>query len=149
MFPTIKTRRNNDPKLLTPFKKFTQVKIADFYADGSRMTCANITRHIDDSFYESVSAPYLLARLVAAGFVPEVVGIDGYKTTFDFMLKHNATGRVLTLYDYKGGSSFGTEFTSLDDVPKDFLKDVKAVIKALSNDRFPHPYDGCVIGEIA
>src|SRR5690606_1098813 len=98
-------------------------------------------------FYYLVSAPMLLARLIAAGFTPRVSGQDGYKVTYTFTLRHIPTGCILTFYDYKGASSFGACKKGHEN--KDFQADALRVIKALINPKFPHPYDGCVVGEIA
>jgi len=153
--------RNNDPSILKAFLPFENVTDQELMYE----TCGNIKCHFEKSdfingkfthktkygakhegcFYESVSAPMMLARLIAAGFTPFVA--DCYKTTFSFILRHKTTGLVLTFYDYKGAASYGSNMEGLKD--KIFLADTLKVLKALMNPRFPHPYDDCVIGEIA
>lgn len=97
------------------------------------------------SFLDLVSAPMLLARLVAAGMIPTIEGQQGYKVTWTIALRHKETKEILTFYDYKGASSYGS--SNVDN--KAFTNDVLKVLKALINPKFPHPYDGCVVGEIA
>lgn len=155
--PTEKRKANYS--LLKIFKKFEQV--SDYLSDG---TCGNIQWKINGdfdlesmvykgglfngkAFYEVVSSPMLLARLVSAGLTPKVFGQEGYKVTWSFVLKHKSTGRIVTFYDYKGAASVGSCMSGLEE--EKFLKDVFTLCKALSNVRFPHPYDGCVVGEIA
>ena len=100
-----------------------------------------------DSFSNLVSAPMLLARLISAGCSPIVEGQQGYKTTFIFTLKHKETGAVVTFYDWKGAPSFGA--CELGHRNKEFKKSLKKLLKALIDPKFPHPYDSCVVGEIA
>jgi len=153
-------RRNADYKLLDALKPFIQGTDNDL-----NNTCGNIQSVFEDyiltdnsyktkyglnrqkAFYDLVSAPMLLARLVSAGFKPIVEGQDGYKVTWIMALKHEPTGCTLTFNDWKGGSSYGSCMAGLEN--KAFRRDVLKVLKALMNPRFPHPYDGCVVGEIA
>lgn len=101
------------------------------------------------AFYDYISAPMLLARLCAGftGLQLSVGGQENYKTTWDVALKHKKSGLIVTFYDYKGAPSIGSNYDASKN--KVFLKDVKALVKALTNERFPHPYDGCVVGEVA
>lgn len=152
-------RRNANYKLLEIFDKFESLPSTP-YTDGVNF-CGNIKHELEGydpkngtyngpigCFYEEVSAPMLLARLVSAGMQVKVEGQDGYKTTWEVVLKHKSTGHIIYFYDYKGGSSIGSNILSKKESPK-FFKDVVTLCKALKNDRFPHPYDGCVVGEIA
>jgi hypothetical protein len=132
-------------KLLSVFNKFEILETNDIHLNG---TSGNIQRALvkaGESYYTRVSAPMLLARLVSAGCKPMIEGQDGYKTTWAIALKHKRTGTIVTFYDYKGASSFGSSgCESLQ-----FKKDVVKVLNALADPTFPHPYDGCVVGEIA
>jgi len=132
--------------------------IAKQFKSGGEMvgTCANIQQQIEDghnydsSFSNNVSAPYVLARLCALfnGLKIEANGQKSYKTTWEVVLTHTKTGHVLTFYDYKGGISYGSNIYG-KETPEDFIKDVKNLLQVLADNRCPHPYDGCVIGEIA
>ena len=138
-------------------------------ASAKRMegTCGNIQSAIDpryDSetgksgqglfkdkyFYELVSAPMLLAKLLSGfkGLKVTGEGQDAYKITWSVVLEHKATGHVVTFYDWKGSSSFGSNLMP-NDMPDDFRRDFQKLLCALASVQFPHPYDGCVIGEIA
>lgn len=105
-------------------------------------------RHAIDASDGEVAAPYVLARLCAMfeGLHIAVGGQSFYKTTWQVALRHKESGLLLTLYDYKGAFSYGGPVGLLTE---EYKRDAKALIAALSNDRFPHPYDGCVVGEIA
>lgn len=163
-FIEIKERRNNDTEILNAFDGWESVT-QDFVYSKVSSTCGNISydvegeydikshNHTKDlfngkSFYKSVSAPYLLARLVAAGMKVETRGQEGYKTTWHVWMRHKETGHFLSFYDYKGASSYGSDVYG-KTAPKEFIKAVTQIILAVTNDRFPHPYDGCVVGEIA
>lgn len=143
-------RRGANYKLLKAAEKFEPCE----YPSG---TCGNITSiterfdHAVMGWYERVSAPYLLSRLCAlfTDLKIDVHGQDGYKVTWQVALKHKATGTHLGFYDYKGTSSYASTMTSEKDAPKEFLKDVVDLLMVLENDACPHPYDGCVVGEIA
>lgn len=149
-------RRQADYNLLSIIEKFVPE------ADQEKIngTCANIRKQIEgdlfsdtayeNSFSASVSAPYVLARLCALfkGLHIDVGGQDYYKITWQVILTHKETGHVITFYDYKGGISYGSDIYG-PKTPKTFLKDVKNLLEVLKNDRCPHPYAGCVVGEIA
>jgi hypothetical protein len=102
-----------------------------------------------DNWGDKVAAPYALARLCALfeGLIITTGGQEGYKTTWHLALKHKTSGVVVTFYDYKGGLSMGSN--AHNTIPADLKKDLKKLLDALVNDRCPHPYDGCVVGEIA
>lgn len=155
-------RRNNNIELLKATEAFEP-------ADQSLLggTCGNIQSVFDPQinyskmiktreglfgkkyFYEMVSAPMLLAKLVASyhGLDVGAQGQKAYKVTWTVVLKHKKSGHILTFYDWKGGASFGSNLG--DELPAQFKKDVAELLKALADERFPHPYDGCSIGEIA
>lgn len=160
-FPKISKRRNNNVKLLEIMNEFESIE-----SNGG--TSGNIQRVFDGTFnldtgknegsifkggkafYECVSAPYLLAKLVASypGLKIRVEGQEGYKITWHVALKHKESGHVITFYDWKGSASYGSDLRD-KEIPKKFKSDVAKLLKALADNRFPHPYDGCVIGEVA
>lgn len=152
----VKKSRNHNPKLLAVVHKFEPTDITRI---GS--TCAYIQNLIEPQRFElggnweetlaaKVSAPYVLARLCSLfnGLQIKSSGQDAYKVTWETALKHKETGHVVTFYDYKGGISYGSNVYS-KETPKAFVRDLKKLIKTLADDRCPHPYDGCVVGEIA
>lgn len=157
--PKPEDRRKHDPKLLAPFSKFVpepdpeavygtsgnlQFVFEPYSLKGGTQS---LIHNGQERFYDLVSAPMLLTRLVAAGFSPIVEGQEGYKCTWRVQMRHKETGHLLTLYDYKGGSSYGSDdaFLKCEQSKADALE----VLKALIDARFPHPYDGCCVGEIA
>lgn len=114
-------------------------------------TCANIKEDLGlTGFYDMVESPYLLARLCALfdGLKVEAYGQESYKVTWQTALKHKETGHILAFYDYKGGASLASSVYG-KNAPDKFLSDAKNLIEALVDDRCPHPYDGCCVGEIA
>lgn len=135
-------RRSADYKLLSIFKKFSH---------GGEVvgTCGNLDYSMKLSFKDDVSAPMLLSRLVSAGVPIEVLGQDGYKITWQAVLTHKPSGHVVTFYDWKGGVSWGSDVRGVEGADEGFLRDVERLLCALGNPRFPHPYDGCVVGEEA
>lgn len=136
--------RNADYKLLLIAEKFEPIGHENIIG-----TCANFKESVGD-IYEQVSAPYALARLCALfkGLKIETGGQEFYKTTWETVLKHKKSGNIITFYDYKGSISYGSNISSVDKDNK-FIEDVKKLLSVLSNDRCPHPYDGCVVGEVA
>jgi len=123
--------------------------------EAAEGTCGNIRRQIEGdtwrgSIGESTSAPYLLARLCALfeDLRIQTSGQSGYKCTWATVLVHPETGHVVTFYDYKGSAAFGSDVYG-KNAPKAFIRDLKKLIRALKDDRCPHPYDGCVVGEVA
>jgi hypothetical protein len=101
-----------------------------------------------EPFYKAVSASMLLSRLCAGfhGLKITVGGQSFYKTTWEVVLKHKESGNIVTFYDYKGAASFGSNVSKAEGQFKD---DLEALLLALVDDSFPHPYDGCRVGEIA
>ena len=147
--------RNANYDLLDIVKKFKPTGI-------NRMegTCANIkdlvepwdayTYDFDETLCGMVSAPYILSRLCALfeGLKIDVGGQRDYKITWCTVLEHKESGFVVTFYDHKGGISYGSDIYG-DKTPDSFIKDLQQLIEVLKNDNCPHPYDGCVVGEIA
>lgn len=138
------------------------LKIFEKFSHGGEIvgTCGNISDVVDpydfktpngyrETFKGKNSAPMILARLVSAGVPITVHGQEGYKTTWEVILTHKLSGHVMTFYDYKGGISYGSDVREKSETNQEFLKDVKTLLKALGDDQFPHPYDGCAIGEEA
>lgn len=137
-------QRAHDKSLLNIFNEFEFLSELPFndYPSGF---CGNISMKLK-RICEEVSAPLLLARLVAAGAIVKTEGQQGYKTTWQVVLKHKKTNNIVYFYDYKGGSSYGSNWPINSE---SFFRDVEEVLNALTNWKFPHPYDGCVVGEIA
>lgn len=154
---SIGERRSADYSLLKITKAFKPV--AYKWAGG---TCGNLQDRIFPTwtedrkltkipgFYERVSAPMLLGRLCALfmGLKIEAAGQRDYKVTWTTVLKHKETGKILTFYDWKGSASFGSDAYG-EDAPESFIRDVRTLLDVLANPKCPHPYDGCVVGEIA
>jgi hypothetical protein len=154
-----KKSRNADYKLLEKTQDFEVITQEKLWKNHES-TCGNITSVLKinpktkkyespGAIYNLVSAPFLLARLCALFKNLDISanGQEAYKTTWNTALKHKKTGHVITFYDWKGAASYGSNNEALDD--KEFIKDATKLIKALCNDRCPHPYDGCVVGEVA
>jgi hypothetical protein len=148
---------------------YSLLKIAEAFEpaapEASHGTCGNIQSQVyGDPFigksfernpdyaplYDRVSAPMMLARLCSLfhGLRIDVGGQEYYKVTWTVVLRHKETGHVVTFYDWKGGSSIGSDVYG-KGTPKSFIRDVKKLVEVLCNERCPHPYDGCVVGEIA
>jgi hypothetical protein len=165
MFPVVTERRNHNKELLEAMEAFEPAS-----PDLIEGTCGNVQSEFDPSydadesgkyayrggifsdakpFYEIVSAPYVLAKLAASypGLQISTEGQEGYKVTWTVVLKHKESGHVITFYDWKGAASYGSDLRS--KLPPGFKEAVKALLLALADPQFPHPYDGCVIGEIA
>jgi hypothetical protein len=150
--------RNANYELLKKLEAFEPE--TDF--DRINGTCANIKSQVEGkpdlaNFFEhykttlsAVPAPLVLSRLCAGfkGLRIQVGGQENYKTTWDTILRHKKTGHVVTFYDYKGGISYGSNVYGAR-ADEEFIQDLKDLIEALKDPRFPHPYDGCVVGEEA
>lgn len=105
--------------------------------------------HIRESYV--ISSALALYRLVCMFNKPivECLGAAGYKVPWTLGLKHNATGTVINMREWKGAFGFGTKFGSVDDAPKEFLDDLCRLMNLLVSDRSPHPYDGVTAGGVA
>lgn len=134
------------------------------------MTCGNINYHfvfdkdgskfkiIDEwkfplppnqkSMSSTISSALALYRLMAI-FGPMKIMSDSYKSVWDFALKHQSSGKIITLYDYKGAFSFGSEFSNIKEVPEELKNDLVELLNLICSDQSPHPYDGTVAGSIA
>lgn len=134
-------------------------------SDDSVSTCGNVRPSFIDGvfrfrfknepwdltqeFYNAISSAFLLYRLVCilpAGWI-ELRGVEGEETVWNVYLKHKKTGKTLSIYDYKGAASAGSEFDELDEAPESFQKDSLELFNFLISDKCPHPYGitaGCV-----
>ena len=104
---------------------------------------------INTKLYDKVASPMLLARLCALfeGLQIEAMGQAGYKCTWTTALKHES-GLVITFYDFKGAASIGVGGYG-EGFTKGQIKDINGLLTVLLSARCPHPYDGCVVGEVA
>lgn len=100
------------------------------------------------SLYELVSSPMLLSRLCAGfeGLTVETSGQSAYKITWFVALVHSTSGIIVTFYDWKGAASIGSSVGRADG---QFRRDLELLLRSLTDDAFPHPYDGCRVGEMA
>lgn len=99
------------------------------------------------SIYKAIPSALLMYRLACTfkgTFTSE--GQEGYKVTWQFTIKHKATGKFLTFGEWKGGSLFWTDwFEPEDPIRKDLLE----ILTYLVSDTCAHPYDGLVAGSVA
>jgi hypothetical protein len=120
------------------------------------------------SLHKTISSSFALYRLLAI-FGPLKLSSDGYKSVWNIALKHKETENILTLYDYKGAFSIGSEFSEgfgdlpfnndkdsffgnikiIQNIPEPFKNDIIRLLNLICSDESPHPYDGCVAGSIA
>jgi hypothetical protein len=151
-------------------KYITSVFTNGNYNDVPHFTCGNIKIHfvydkntskfkiINKSIYplpddcvstsNVISSALVLYRLLAI-FGPMTITSDRYKSVWNVVLYHYSTKKIITLYDYKGAFSFGSEFSNIEDVPESLLNDIIELLNLICSDESPHPYDGCVAGSIA
>lgn len=105
------------------------------------------------SISDIMSSALWLYRIACSFDVrPVIAGPEGYKVAWQVTFKHNATGQILTLYDYKGGFSFGSTYGTMartEHPNPAFLDDVMDLLNYLSGDDCVHPYDGVVAGSVA
>ena len=162
----MKTRRNANYKLLGSLEAFEAVDSS--LSDGTHGNIEGLVngeikrndkkeyKYVGGAFkggksiWQAISAPFLLAKLVASfrGIKIETHGQNAYKITWMAVLKHKESGAIITFYDWKGGASIGSNLNP-DEVTPELKKDLFALVRALADPHFPHPYDGCSIGEVA
>ncbi len=152
-------RRNANYNLLKSLKAFEPVE-----GELLENTCGNIQDQFNPTyyreknpgifgkgvaFYDAVSAPMLLARLCAgfSGLHIFARGQEAYKVTWQVILRYKESGHIVTFYDWKGSASFGSDLSG--ELPAKFKRDVQSLLLALVDETFPHPYDGCKVGEVA
>jgi hypothetical protein len=134
---------------------FTCGNIKNFFAyDIEKKEVIVVNEHVYPlpehlkSIYETISSPLVLYRLLAI-FGPMNICSDGYKSVWNFTFMHEETKSILTLYDYKGAFSFGSEFSNISQVPDSFKKDLLKLFNLICSNQSPHPYDRCVAGSVA
>ncbi|MFN3454040.1 MAG: hypothetical protein ACK41T_03705 [Pseudobdellovibrio sp.] len=104
----------------------------------------------DAGLYAVISSSLALYRLCAYdGVTVHTYGQEAYKCVWSVGLVHEATGVVVHFGEHKGGFSFWTQYASVEDAPKDFIKDLTMFLEYLISDNFAHPYDGLVAGSVA
>jgi len=98
-------------------------------------------------FWRAIPAALLAYRLACTfeGAI-KAYGQEGYKVTWDFPLKHKATGELIKFGEWKGGALF---WTNGDEVKGAHKKDMLELLTYLVSDTCAHPYDGVVAGSVA
>ncbi len=102
-------------------------------------------------FYLSnvIDSPLLLYRLIALFKSQPEIESDPYKTIWWLTVKHKATGKKLTLGEWKGASGFWLPETEHTKLKKEFKADLEELLLFLVSDQIPHPYDNCTAGQVA
>jgi hypothetical protein len=148
----VSTRRNADYKLLKIAEKFEAAELPDVSSGNIQYQIYDLNS--SESFYtkfcQHVSAPMGLSRLIAlfSGLRIASHGQGAYKITWEVALKHKKSGLVITFYDWKGGLSMGSNL-GMGKLKASAKKDILELLNVLINERCPHPYDGCKVGEEA
>jgi hypothetical protein len=152
-----KISRNGDYELFQKNKELISKFESINYPEGTE-TNGSIQSMTNIRLYQQINAPFLLATLCATfeGLKIKTMGQSGYKCTWEIVLLYKPSksqnNLILTFYDYKGGASYGSNLSNYGDlalIDCEFIHDVRELIWLIINDRFPHPYDSCVIGEQA
>jgi len=140
----MENRRQADYSLLNSTKNFAPTEMPESsHGIGYDFKKEDLGGYL----YELVSAPMGLARLIAAykGLNITTGGQQNYKTTWETALKLNDSNLVITFYDFKGAFSIGA---NQDPTDSEWVQIIE-LLKAIVNNQFPHPYDDCVVGEVA
>lgn len=168
--PPVSTKRV-DRKVYDRTKKVAAKWEVGTEPDGG--TCGNVVPHYDretkkftfkdDSielgwtefnkryamFYDVISSPMLLYRLLCILHAPVRVPTEAYKSVWWVTLKHKETGAILQFGEWKGAAGTWTIYHDSAELPKSFAKDMLALCNELAAKDCPHPYDGCVAGCVA
>lgn len=101
--------------------------------------------------YESISAALAMYRVICMINNPivETEGANGYKVPWSIKLKHEKTGEIFMVSEWKGAFGIWTRFHKSEEMPKDFKNDIIELLNLMLSDRSPHPYDDCTAGIVA
>ena len=142
-------RRNADYNLLKVTENFEVIESIEHETSGNIQWDVAKYRGKENLYlYESVTSPMFLARLISLfdGLKINCHGQSAYKITWSACLRLKGTDLELCFYDYKGAASIGSTRNTKNE---DEAKLVSELLDVLCNDRCPHPYDDCVVGEVA
>ena len=98
--------------------------------------------------YRIMSPALLLYRLIATFFGSPKCS-DGYKSIWDYTIKHTATGKQLNFSEWKGAIGFWLPETDYRKLTESFRNDLIELLNYLISDECAHPYDNLVAGCVA
>lgn len=101
--------------------------------------------------YEAISSALALYRTICLISKPIISaeGADGYKVPYAIYLKHEPTGKVLSISEWKGAFGVWTPFLSADRMPDKYKKDMFKLVNLILSNKSPHPYDDVTAGSVA
>ena len=101
--------------------------------------------------YEAISSALALYRTICIIENPivESEGANGYKVPYSIYLKHEPTGRVLSISEWKGAFGVWTPFLKESELPLRYKVDMLKLLNLILSDTSPHPYDGTTAGSVA
>lgn len=96
--------------------------------------------------YKDISSAFVMYKLACLFPSPTMFyNIDNYKNVWHITLKDVKTDEMITIYDWKGGISFG----ECQESSKETIKNLKKFIKLYILGDCPHPYDNLIAGSVA
>ena len=95
----------------------------------------------------SALALYRTISLFECGLNPERV--DFYKMNWEVILRHQTTGILLALGEWKGGFQIFTPYTKVSEINNDYKKDAEELLTLLVSPKLTIGYDGTVAGKVA
>lgn len=101
--------------------------------------------------YEVMSSALMMYRLICMFPNPVVIceGAAGYKVPWEMYFKHNETGHIICMSEWKGSFSMRTTFGDIEEVPLSLQEDLCMLFDLLFSNNSPHPYDHTVAGSCA
>lgn len=107
--------------------------------------------YMDKSFipmYRIMSPALLLYRLIATFFGSPKCE-DGYKSIWNYTIKHTESGKQLNFSEWKGAIGFWLPEYTYTKLSEQFRNDLIELLNYLVSQECAHPYDNLVAGCIA
>lgn len=101
--------------------------------------------------YDQISSALALYRAISLFEITTLhnESADFYKVNWQVFLKHEKTGCVLVLGEWKGGFQIFTSAGDLRELPEEFIKDVQAFLTVFVSADLTIGYDGTRAGKMA
>lgn len=124
-----------------------------FYFDikNQSFTFSDKSLYMDESYipmYRIMSPALLLYRLIST-FFGSPKCCDGYKTIWEYTVKHTESGKQMNFSEWKGAIGFWLPEHTYTKLSEQFRSDLIELMNYLISNECAHPYDNLVAGSVA